>query len=189
MKKTWTLLLALGLLAATDGEAQARREVWVWKDDAGVTHYSDVPVPGARKIEIVGSQPVTAPAAPPPPPVARYNSPASPAQVRYTSLEFDSPAADETFFGPDASVLVSVRLEPELSGDDVLQIFYDGTPISNGSALSGLARGEHTLRAVVVDPDGREKISAGRKFNVQQHVVANPQNKGPVLKPPPPTPK
>jgi hypothetical protein len=188
MKNTWMLLFALGLLAATDGDAQSRREVWVWKDDTGVTHYSDVPVPGAKKIEIVGSQPVSAPAAAPP--QASWSSPPpAPAAVRYTLLEFRSPDAGETFFGPDATVLVSVNLEPDLAGDDELKIFYDGTPVANGSSLSGMERGEHTLTAVVVDRDNREKIRAERRFSVQQHVVANPKNKGPAVRPPPPTPK
>lgn len=187
MKKAWLLLVALGCLAAIDGDAQSRREVWVWKDEAGVTHYSDTPVPGAKKVEIVGSQPVTTPAAAPPTPTWS-SPPAAAAPVRYTLLEFTAPGADEAFFGPDAAVFVSVRLQPGLAGGDELKIFYDGTPISNGSSLSGLERGEHTLTAVVVDQDDREKIRAERKFTVQQHVVANPRNKGPALRPPP-TPK
>lgn len=188
MKKTRLLLLALGFLAATEGGAQSRREVWVWKDEAGVTHYSDVPVQGAKKIEIVGSQPVSAPAAAPPLP--SYSSPpAAPAAVHYTSLEFTSPDAGEAFFGPDASVFVSVSVEPDLAGGDDLQVTYDGTPISNGSSLTGMERGEHTLTAVVVDPAGREKIRAERKFSVRQNTVANPQNKGPSVRPPPPKPK
>jgi hypothetical protein len=188
MKNPWTRLLVLGCLiaGAADAQTTTRRELWMWKDANGVTHYSDVPAAGAKKIEIVGSTPVAAPgtAAPPPslppPPV-----PAASESVRYTALEFTSPDSGASVFGADASVLVSVRVEPDLGADDQLHVFYDGTPIGNGSTLTGLQRGEHTLTASIVGADGREKMHTERRFTVQQYTIGNPRNVGPALKPKP----
>lgn len=52
--KTWLLLLGC-LLAFASSAQSSRREVWQWKDANGVTHFSDYPAPGARKIVLNGS--------------------------------------------------------------------------------------------------------------------------------------
>ena len=43
-----TRVLLLGCLLVVTSEAQTRREVWQWRDENGVTHFSDFPQPGAR---------------------------------------------------------------------------------------------------------------------------------------------
>ncbi len=59
--KTWLLLLAC--LLAVSSQAQTRREVYQWRDADGVTHFSDYPQPGARKI-ILNGAPTTTTATP-----------------------------------------------------------------------------------------------------------------------------
>ena len=39
--KPWVLLL--GCLLVVTSQAQTRREVWQWRDENGVTHFSDYP--------------------------------------------------------------------------------------------------------------------------------------------------
>ena len=48
------VLLLLGCLFALSSQAQeTKRALWTWTDANGVTHFSDRPVPGARKVEIM----------------------------------------------------------------------------------------------------------------------------------------
>jgi len=192
------MLLLLGCMLAMSSNAQTtKREMWVWKDANGVTHYSDIPAPGAKKMEIIGTTPV----APPPSQAPSASSaPARPAvrdQRRYTSLEFLAPEDGGTFFGPDTEVEVRWRSEPELASADQLSLYLDGTVVEaarNASyyKFTNLERGSHSVIAVIRDGRGEEQIrSTPRSFSIQQTAVDNPRNVGPALKPkpiPPPAP-
>jgi len=188
--KTRLVLLTLCLFATAVGDAQTAttRELWMWKDANGVTHYSDVPGPGAKKIEIVGSAPASATA--PKPAAGKSPSPAPAASVRYTKLEIVSPEEGASFFGADVTVNVSIYSEPSVSGDDRLLLYLDGKlveggPATTGYSLSNLERGVHSLTALTLDATGKEKIrSEPRTFNVQQASVRNPANQGPAVRPP-----
>ena len=112
-------VLMLGCLLASVSVAQSAskgREVYEWKDANGVTHYSDSPAPGARKIVIVGATPVATP--PPPPASSPAAPPARKETTSYTSLEIWSPSNDESFFGADTIVTVRLRSEPGLATGD-----------------------------------------------------------------------
>jgi hypothetical protein len=190
-----TAVLVLGCLLATASLAQSssRREVWAWKDADGVTHYSDYPSPGARKIVIVGSIATTtdttatpAPAASTTPTASRGESP-----VQYSSLEIWSPAMGESFFDADAVVTVRVRSEPALGPGDRLLTYLDGKLLPQENVyehrLSDVERGAHSVTSVILDAGGNEKIrSAPVVFHVKQpSVIDNPRNRGPALRPPP----
>lgn len=190
--KPWVLLL--GCLLASASLAQTtttRREVWVWKDANGVTHYSDAPAPGARKIVIVGSSTAVVP-----PNVApKTAKPASPAgqpvPVPYSRLEIWQPANGASFFGLDSVVDVRIRSEPELQPGDRLLTYLDGKLVSDQSQyehlLSGVERGAHSLASVILDGKGNEKLrSQPVVFHIKQAPSGNPASKGPALKPPPP---
>lgn len=187
--------LLLGCLFALSSQAQeSRREMWVWKDANGVTHYSDRPVPGARRLEIVG---VTSPN--PPPAVAAQGQPAAkpaqPAAIEYRLLEIWQPENGASFFGADATVDVRMRSEPELAATHRLMLYLDGKPIEGPRntlehSLGALERGAHSLTAVIIDEQGNEKIrSQPTVFNVRQPTTIAPRAVGPNLKPPPPKPK
>lgn len=194
-----TSVLMLGCLLATASLAQSttsRREVWEWKDANGVTHYSDAPAPGARKIVIVGSTPTPAAT---PAPTAPAAAPAAPAAakanaVTYSSLEIWSPQNGASFFGADATVDVRIRSEPELAQGDRLLTYLDGKLIPSENAyehtLTNVERGVHSVTSVILDAKGNEKIrSEPVVFHIKQPTaVDNPRNKGPALKPPPPKP-
>lgn len=191
---TRVLLLLLGCLFALASQAQdARREMWVWKDANGVTHYSDRPVPGARKLEIAG---VTSPN--PSPAVATPGQPAAkpgqPAAIEYRSLEIWQPENGESFFGADATVDVRMRSEPDVVANHRLMLYLDGklvegAPNALEHNLGNLERGVHSLTAVIVDELGNEKIrSEPRVFHIRQPSTVPPRAVGPKLKPPPPKP-
>jgi len=188
------VLLLLGCLFALASQAQdARREMWVWKDANGVTHYSDRPVPGARRLEIAG---VTSPN--PPPVVAAPGQPAAkpgqPAAIEYRSLEIWQPENGASFFGADATVDVRMRSDPELVATHRLMLYLDGKlvegePNALEHNLGNLERGVHSITAVIVDEKGNEKIrSEPRVFHIRQPSTIAPRAVGPKLKPPPPKP-
>jgi hypothetical protein len=190
-----TCVLMLGCLLATASLAQStsRREVYEWKDADGVTHYSDQPSPGARKIVLVGSTPTTVepaatPAAPATKPVA------GPPATEYSRLEIWSPQAEESFFGTDSEVVVRIRSEPSLGTGDRLLTYVDGKLLSTEDVyehrLTSLPRGAHSIFASIVDAKGTEVIrSQPVTIYIKQPVVDNPRNKGPAARPPQPQPK
>lgn len=197
-----TSVLLLGCLLATASWAQSTskgREVYEWKDANGVTHYSDAPAPGARKIVIVGSTPTTAePAAAPAPsaasPSASPGRPGGASETRYSSLEIWSPSNGESFFGADAAVNIRLRSDPELAGGDRLLTYLDGKLLSNENVyehtLTNIERGVHSVTSVILDAKGNEKIrSQPVVFHIKQPTtVDNPRNRGPAVRPPQPKP-
>lgn len=198
--KTRSLLLLGCLLAVAVQAATTKREMWVWKDANGVPQYSDVPRPGAKRIEIVGSAPanpvpVDTPANPPrageSSEEGRSSEDPRSTYVRYESLSFVAPEQEQSFFSSDGTVAVQLQSTPELSVDDRLVIYLDGKPADAPESayqvtLSGVERGEHVLTATIFDAEGIPKIdSAPRKFFMQPNVVNNPANRGPALKPKP----
>lgn len=194
-----TSVLMLGCLLATASLAQStsrNREIWEWKDADGVTHYSDAPAPGARKIVIVGSTPTQAPAPPPKPAATTPATPgaAKPSGVQYTSLEIWSPENGASFFGADAVVNLRLRSEPELARGDRLLTYLDGKLLPGENLyehnLSAIERGVHSVTSVILDSRGNEKIrSQPLVFHIKQiTAVENPRNKGPAVRPPTPKP-
>jgi hypothetical protein len=175
-----------------------KREMWSWKDENGITHYSDRPAPGAHRIEIATMQPESAPPPPPPPVESTPSSaPTKPATTEYTLLEIWSPEQDETFYGADAQVDVKVRVEPELAPEHYLRVYLDGKMIDGPDAnspehsLGNLERGAHSLIAQIIDGQGNLLMrSEPRVFHVRQPTVNQTRNVGPALKPKPtPQPK
>ena len=181
-----TALVAVFLaLAAPVFAAQA---VWKWVDDKGVTHYSDRPVPGAVRMEVsVGSrwdssQPQVA---------ATPSSQNEPAQEGYRNFEIWKPGADETMVNTGGTVSVSIRVDPALQDRHSLVLYLDGRLVDSGVPnaqsyeLTNVARGSHTLIAVINDGRGRRvQETAPITFHVRQESIARPPV-GPASRPPP----
>lgn len=195
------MLLCCAFALASHAET-TKREMWVWKDANGVTHYSDKPEPGAKKLEIIGSTPVAAPQ--PPPPVASSPPPATkPPPREYKALEFVTPEPDEMFYGADVEVPVTLHVAPGVMEGDELAWYLDGNRVDAATnagsyTFKDLPRGTHTVTAVIRNADGEEMIRAlSRSFTVRQYSKDNPRSVGPTLKPkptpvpapPPPPPK
>lgn len=187
-------LLLAGLLFALSSAAQdSKRDLWMWKDQNGVTHYADRPVPGARKVELShvstpesdAQQVPVSPAGPP----SDEEEEVEP--VEYRLLEFVQPTEGQTFFGADATVDVSLRMQPDLVEGHSLALYLDGTRVggaanSTNYTIGNLVRGEHTLTAVIQDERGNDLLrSQPRKFNLRQPTTIPPAAVGPNLKPPP----
>ncbi len=192
--KTYVVVLA-AILCASSGHAQeSKRDLWTWTDANGVTHFSDRPVPGARRIEMTTSS-TPAPAAEPPPTAApasagRQTAPA----VEYRSLEIWEPEQDASFFGADVAVNVRMRVEPDLAPGHRLFLFLDGQRVEGATdvleqTLTGVPRGAHSLTAVIWDAGSTELFrSQPRVFHVRQPTINQPAAVGPNLRPRPKTP-
>jgi hypothetical protein len=189
--------LLLGCLLALSGQAQeTKRELWTWKDEKGVTHYSDRPVPGARKVEISTMSPEAVEPAPTSAASPESSSPSSqPAAVEYDTLEIWQPEQGESFFGADVSVDVRIRVEPELAPGHRLLLYMDGKLVdgpvnATEYTLASLERGAHLLTAVISDEQGMVIFRSNqRSFQIRQPTVIEPRAVGPNLKPkPPPAP-
>ncbi len=205
-------LLALCLLAYASQAQESKVQMWMWKDANGVVHYSDVPGPGAVRVDINVSkgQPGAAP------PTAsesqgegrgegRGEGAPLVAATTYSSLEIVQPANGTSFFEADAVVDVQIASDPALGADDSVYLYLDGERVGSsgdamGYSLPNMARGQHTLSAAIVDSGGTEKIrSQPVVFYMKQQTIYDSKGKvnapdvvGPKLKPPPkpkPTPK
>jgi len=188
MKTRWLLL---GCLVALVAQAQdAKRELWMWKDAKGVVHYSDVPGPGATKVNLTVTEGQSSQAATSAQGAGGSTDGRGAAAAKaYTSLVITEPANEASFFGADTVVTVRVRPAPALSAGDTLLVYLDDTQIAGQKneldfRLAGLERGEHTLTAVIQDADGEEKIrSASVVFYIKQPTIIPPAAVGPNVKP------
>ena len=173
--ETRTILLLLGLFAAFSAIAG---EAYVWTDENGVVHYSDRPMPGARRIELADPNTGQSPA-----PRQREDAssettdetPEDSGPVRYESLEVASPGAEETLWNIEGVLNVSLALSPALQPGHQVRVYFDGNPqIVQGTSfqLQEVWRGVHNLQAEVIDQNGQMLIrSRPNRFYVQQSTV------------------
>ena len=170
-----TIIVLLGLLFAPFATAG---EAYVWTDDEGVVHYSDRPVPGARRIEL--AEPNTGQSPAPRSPEAATDEtaeePAEPdAPFSYESLEIASPVAEETLWNIGGVLNVSLALNPPLQPGHQVRVYFDGNAqIVPGTSfqLNEVWRGVHNLQAEILDETGRMMIrSRTNRFYVQQNTV------------------
>jgi hypothetical protein len=188
--KTRMPLLALCLLAYASQAQEAKVQLWKWTDANGVVHYSDTPGPGAVRVDL--AVPQGQPATPAPAPVATQGTGSiQVATPNYKSLTIAAPADQTSYFDADAVVNVQLDSTPQLFEGDQIFLYVDGQRYgSSGDAytysLPNLPRGSHTLRAVIFDADGNEKIrSSVITVYLKQPTATNPLNQGPALRPRP----
>lgn len=193
-----TRVLLLGCMLALSSQAQvSKREMWVWKDANGVTHYSDRPVPGAKRLEIAGVTPPPGAAAAPVPGASGAGTakPGEAPAIQYRSLEIWEPENGASFFGADATVSIRMRSDPEVAPKHRLLLYLDGKLVEGAPnaleySVGPLERGVHSIVAMITDDKGNEKIrSEPRVFHIKQPSTIPPRAVGPNLKPPPPKPK
>lgn len=146
-------------------------QVYRYVDEKGVVHYSDKP-PSKDAKPIVLPKLQTVPALSVPASGAESSPPA--AAPRSYKVTVTSPAPDQTYRDPGASITVAASVTPELAEGEALMFYVDGAPAgsagsgSNGITLSGLERGEHSVAAAVVNAEGRE---LARSAPVRFHLL------------------
>jgi len=177
MRKWLILLFALSMNPVSAAPA------WTWTDSNGLVHYSDTPVPGAKRIELGSAQGFgpaqggsqrrasQAPA----------SQASTPNEQSYSAVTIVSPTQQQTLWNTGGEVSVQLTTEPSLRQGDRVDLVLDGQRRNLDSAstqitLADVFRGIHTVEAVVVDSSGRELArSAATSFIVQQTSIANPR--------------
>ncbi len=152
-------------------------DAWRWKDDKGVVHYSDTPVPGAERIAMPDSVPgsntgsTTQPVQPPPP---------EPAAFKYSECIVRAPGNDQTFNAVN-QVTASLSLSPALLPDHRIQVIldelvYPAWPArSLAFTLKDIYRGTHTLAVRVVDAEDKPVCTGPAiSFHVRQPSLLAP---------------
>jgi hypothetical protein len=183
MRKVAFLLLVV--CGAIDYAALATAgEMWKWKDANGVVHYSDKPVPGAERIDIVAPKPsisVQKPAVAAGHTAAANPGPDQPAIVPYTRCVVIAPDSEETF-NAVTSVAVGLLVEPALQAGHHIEVLFDGNPLQDwppdavSHTVKDLERGSHTLSARVLDANGGTACSGPTlNFHVRLPTVAPPK--------------
>jgi len=145
-------------------------------DDQGKTEYSDKPCPGGEEVKLPALSTFDAPEVP-----QRQRAEGDDADEAATanySVRITSPEHEASFFSNDGSVNVSISVEPQLRSGDQLMLYVGGTlspdsPLAGtSSALTGLDRGTHALRATVVDQDGKQLASSSTiQFHLSQQTA------------------
>lgn len=188
MNRMLTLAITLVLASAANGA------VYKWKDSEGIVHYSDQPQPGAEAVEQLPIQTYR----PTPVPARATNAGANAGAPSrgYSTLAFVSPINDTTIRDNQGNVAVQLSIEPPLRDGHAIALSIDGsrqdrTVASTTFTLSNLARGTHTLQAVVLDSEGNEVMSseALTLHIVRQSQLLQPQdpdqpNEGPIQQAP-----
>ena len=151
--------------------------VYRWVDENGVTHYSDQPHENAQKVQVAAPQ-TYKPTAPPQPTSSRKVADAP----NTYQCQVVAPANGDTLSNAH-SVNASAVVEPIPHDGDQAYLLLDGARVPNYPAgggpftIANIDRGEHTLQAVVQDPNGKLLCqSANVSFTVLQPSVLNPVN-------------
>jgi hypothetical protein len=155
-------------------------EAWRWKDDRGVVHYSDTPVPGAERVVLPSppQQGTVTPGAPP-------SRPAPPEPFQYSECVVVFPGSDQTF-NAVTSVTATVRISPPLLQEHRITIMLDDEVYAPWPArmltfkLDNLNRGTHLLAVTVVDGN-KKAVCTGPAitFHVRQPSVLSPARPNP----------
>ena len=180
MRKWLIVLLVVSTTPAGAGPA------WTWTDSNGLVHYSDTPVPGAKRIELGSVQGFGAAQGGSGRRAAQAEAPRSSTtneqqSQTYSSVTIVSPTQQQTLWNTGGEVSVQVATEPSLRPGDRVDLVFDGQRRNLDSAstqltLEDVFRGVHSVEAVVVSSSGRELArSAPTSFIVQQTSVANPK--------------
>jgi hypothetical protein len=174
------LLIALALPAIA-------AETWRWKDEHGVVHYSDQPVPGAERVNTgpagPGDGPAVRPQSAPPP------RPEPPRKFSYTECIVLAPGNDQTFNAVN-TVTASLQITPQLQPGHRMQVILDGNVYTAWPArmltfkLENIYRGTHTLGVQILDADN-EALCKGPviSFHVRQPSILSPARKPAPKKP------
>lgn len=167
-----TLLLTLSLsLCSTFASA----EVYRWLDADGNVVYGDDPPKksAATRVELptltVADSYKTA---------GHKTTPKTTeeADAGYTSFKISAPANGDTLRANDGALSINIDLQPALKPGDTITLYLDGKQVSTGTStgfsLTDVARGEHTVFALVSTKQGEViKNTEGVKFNVLRASV------------------
>ena len=163
-----------GTLLGPGALASAEMAIYRYEDAQGISVFVDRPGPGRQEIDLPTVNTYT------PAESTRLAATATGGEATeiYQALLIDSPGDGETIRRNGGNVRVTGRIEPDLRADHRVVAFVDGAPATLRPAqaerehsrtearsvidlaLSGLARGPHTLHIAIVDPENNILIQS-----------------------------
>jgi Domain of unknown function (DUF4124) len=185
--RKWLILLSV--LSMTTASATP---AWTWVDKDGTVHFSDLPVPGAKQIDLRDAQSFGRPTQPAASTASTGSASSAPAADRYRTFNVTSPTQQQTLWNIGGNLPVTVQIEPALQSGQHFDVFLDGQRLnlnetSSQFTVPNVVRGLHTLQVAVFDSSGSEVVrSLATTFMVQQTSILNPN--APLARPKPPPP-
>lgn len=154
------LLLMAGLLPALHAQ-----EVWRHVDEHGAVRYADRSFAGAVRAELSEASRWSGRAARPSGFEESRPTPAAPREGAGAALAITRPAPEETVWGPGGALEVTVGANREFEPGSRLVLELDGVETGwRGDpptvTLNRVWRGEHRLRARLLDAQGKERASS-----------------------------
>jgi hypothetical protein len=154
--------------------------IYSWVDQNGEKHYSDTPEEGSEPVDLPPTNTFSSPATVPLSAGGDDELAEAPA---YNEFEISSPAQEQVLWNTAGVVPVTLAPSPRLKNGHRIQMFLDGAEVKDypGRSLSHqleeVERGTHSLRAIIVDPAGKQLTATQAvTFTVQQNSVLNPNN-------------
>jgi hypothetical protein len=155
------LLIILYLLSSTQSVA----EIYETRDEQGNVVYTDVPPKeDAPEVKL---PPVNILEAPDPylNPKSRPALKEKEVEYKYQELSIVSPANNETVYINTASILIQIKLSPEVnrSAGHNLELLWDGQVLARNQVsyqVSQADRGDHLIQAQIVDANNQVLMSA-----------------------------
>ena len=158
-------------------ESQGGRKVYKSIGEQGEVEFSDVPRSGSQTVTVPPPNVITPPAVPKTEPVADEKAPDV---FKYDSIAITSPPHQHTFTDGSGDAAIAVQVTPPVESrlGHQLEVVMNGQARAisgTGVTFTNLDRGQHIVRARVVDRDGNELIrSQSVTFFVQRPTVFGP---------------
>lgn len=174
------LLLMVGLLPGSQAQ-----DIWRGVDESGAVRYLDRPFAGAVRLKLSKASRWSGPAAVAPGPASVQPDTITPQEGAEPGLGIERPADGETVWesggalevklGADFALEPGSRLVLELDGENAS--WLGEPPVVK---LTGVWRGEHRLRARLVDAQGKEIASSREvRFYKREASVVKPTQRTP----------
>lgn len=170
-------ILVFVLMGSMVGLPAQADTIYRWVDANGLVHFSDVPREGAQEVELSPQSSFRMPAAASSVPSAERETVGV---SLYESLAISSPTEEQTIWNTGGVINISVSPTPALRTGHGIRLYYDGQPLqeqplrTTSMQLSEVYRGEHTLRAEIVDASGQVLIrSTPVTFFYRQTAAGN----------------
>ena len=174
------LLLMAGLLPALQAQ-----EIWRHVDERGSVRYADRPFAGAVRVDLPETSGWSGRAAEVPGNEERGPGAAGPQEGAGSGLAIMRPAPEETVRGPGGALEVAIAADREFEPGSRLVLELDGVETGwRGEpptvTLNEVWRGEHRLRARLLDAQGKELASSEEiRFYKREPSAVKVSNAGP----------
>jgi hypothetical protein len=165
------VLVSLPLMAADTGYRIVHPD--------GTVEFTDDPTRGGEEIPLREAPTYKSPPVPSPSSEGASSASEQRQPRAYETVTILSPQSEQTIWFDGRGVSVSVQVTPPLAADHHVIIEMDGNEVASGRgssfSISGVFRGSHSLKATVVDAQGKRLLSSDPvTFHMKRHSIKTP---------------